>query len=31
MEFYVFYLGGILIIIAAAMIGAAGKNAREAS
>ncbi len=31
MEFYIFYLGGILIIIAAAMIGAAGKNAREAS
>ena len=31
MEFYIFYLGGLLIIIAAAMIGAAGKNAREAS
>ena len=30
MEFYVFYLGGVLIILAAAMIGAAGKNAARA-
>ena len=30
MEFYVFYLGGILIVLAAGMIGAAGKNAANA-
>ena len=30
MEFYVFYLGGILIVLAAGMIGAAGKNAAKA-
>ena len=30
MEFYVFYLGGILIITAAGIIGAAGKNTRQA-
>lgn len=30
MEFYVFYLGGILIILAAGLIGAAGKNAARA-
>ncbi|MEE2996179.1 MAG: MFS transporter [Pseudomonadota bacterium] len=29
MEFYVFYLGGILIILAAGIIGAAGKNAGQ--
>lgn len=30
MEFYVFYLGGILIVLAAGMIGAAGKKAAQA-
>ena len=30
MEFYVFYLGGILIVLAAGILGAAGKNAAQA-
>ncbi|HCH55791.1 MAG TPA: hypothetical protein DEV64_01775 [Rhodospirillaceae bacterium] len=30
MEFYVFYLGGTLIVLAAGMIGAAGKKAAQA-
>lgn len=29
LEFYVFYLGGILIMLAAGLIGVAGKNIRE--